>query len=75
MENAEKNKMAMLGLVILIILIILALFANVIADYETVVIKQNLSNRLMPPNAKNWLGTDEFGRDILQDLSMVQEYL
>ncbi|MBQ3437313.1 MAG: ABC transporter permease [Fusobacterium sp.] len=64
----RKNKMAMLGLVILIILIILALFANVIADYETVVIKQNLSNRLMPPNAKNWLGTDEFGRDIFARL-------
>lgn len=64
----KKNKMAMLGLIILVILILLALFANVIADYENVVIKQNLSNRLMPPNANNWLGTDEFGRDIFARL-------
>lgn len=63
-----KNKMAMLGLFILIILIILALFADVIADYETVVIKQNLANRLAPPNSENWLGTDEFGRDIFARL-------
>lgn len=63
-----KNKMAMLGLVILIILVVLALFADVISDYETVVIKQNLSNRLVPPNSENWLGTDEFGRDIFARL-------
>ncbi|MDO4690719.1 MAG: ABC transporter permease [Fusobacterium sp.] len=64
----SKNKMAMFGLFILILLIILAIFANVIADYETVVIKQNLSNRLTPPNSQNWLGTDEFGRDIFARL-------
>lgn len=64
----SKNKMAMLGLVILILLVLLAIFANVIADYETVVIKQNLANRLSPPNSQNWLGTDEFGRDIFARL-------
>lgn len=63
-----KNRMAMLGLIILIILVLLALFADVIADYETVVIKQNLSNRLAPPSSQNWLGTDEFGRDIFARL-------
>ncbi|MBS9776423.1 MAG: ABC transporter permease [Fusobacterium sp.] len=64
----SKNKMAMLGLVILVILILLALFADVIADYDAVVIKQNLSQRLMPPNSEHWLGTDEFGRDIFARL-------
>lgn len=63
-----KNKMAMLGLVILIILVFLALFANVIFDYNTVVIKQNLAERLQAPSAKHLLGTDEFGRDILARL-------
>lgn len=60
----SKNRMAMLGFTILIVLVLLAIFADVIADYDTVVIKQNLSERLMPPNGKHWLGTDEFGRDI-----------
>lgn len=63
-----KNKMAMVGLIILIILILLAVFADVIANYDTVVIKQNLSERLMAPNSKHWLGTDEFGRDIFARL-------
>ena len=64
----KKNKMAMLGLIILIILVLLALFADFIANYDTVVIKQNLAERLMPPNGKHWLGTDEFGRDIFARL-------
>ena len=40
----KKNKMALLGLVILCILVLLALFADVIANYDTVVIKQNLGS-------------------------------
>ena len=60
--------MAMLGLIILIILVILALFADFIANYDTIVIKQNLAERLMPPSGKHWLGTDEFGRDIFARL-------
>lgn len=64
----KKNKMALLGLGILIVLVLLALFADVIADYDTVVIKQNLGNRLKGPSAEHWLGTDEFGRDIFARL-------
>lgn len=64
----KKNKMALLGLVILVILFLLAIFADVIADYDTVVIKQNLANRLKGPSAEHWLGTDEFGRDIFARL-------
>ena len=64
----KKNKMALLGLVILCILVLLALFADVIANYDTVVIKQNLGSRLQGPSASHWLGTDEFGRDIFARL-------
>ena len=65
-KRLKKNKMALLGLFLLTILILLALFANVIADYETVVIKQNLAkgHRLAAPSAAHIFGTDEFGRDI-----------
>lgn len=64
----KKNKMALLGLVILCILVLLALFADIIANYDTVVIKQNLGSRLQGPSAAHWLGTDEFGRDIFARL-------
>ena len=67
-RRLKRNKMAVLGLVILIILVLLAVFANVIANYDNVVIKQNLSQRLQAPSAAHWLGTDEFGRDIFARL-------
>ncbi|MGL6169400.1 MAG: nickel transporter permease [Fusobacteriaceae bacterium] len=67
-RRLKKNKMAVLGLVIIVTMIIIAVFANVIADYDTVVIKQNLSERLQSPSMKHILGTDEFGRDIFARL-------
>ncbi|WP_263079825.1 ABC transporter permease [Endozoicomonas sp. Mp262] len=62
--HLKKNKMAMLGLFILSIVVFVAIFADYIADYDTVVIAQNLQDRLQGPSAQYWLGTDEFGRDI-----------
>lgn len=63
-QRLVKNKMAMLGLAILILLALCAIFADVIADYETKVVAQNIANRLKGPSAEHWFGTDEFGRDI-----------
>jgi peptide/nickel transport system permease protein len=56
--------MAMLGLVILVLLALSAIFADFIADYDSKVIAQNISERLQGPSAAHWFGTDEFGRDI-----------
>jgi len=63
-QRLVRNKMAMLGLAILLILIGLAVFAPVLFDYETMVVSQDLSIRLQGPSAAHWFGTDEFGRDI-----------
>lgn len=59
----RRNPLAMLGLVIILALFAMALFAPWIAPYSP--IEQNLDNRLMPPSALHWLGTDDLGRDIL----------
>ncbi|MGL4629026.1 nickel transporter permease [Cetobacterium sp.] len=67
-KNLKRNKMALFGLVILVIIVLLALFADQIANYDQVVIKQNLRMRLKPPSSAHWLGTDEFGRDIFARL-------
>lgn len=59
-----KNKAAMVGFVILLTIVLLAIFADVIADYDDVVIKQDLTNVLQSPSSEHILGTDEFGRDM-----------
>jgi peptide/nickel transport system permease protein len=59
----KKNKLAMVGLIILAFLVAVAVAAPIISDYE-VAIKQNIRNRLQPPNKENIFGTDQYGRDI-----------
>jgi len=63
-QRLARNKMAMVGLAILMVLVLCAIFADVIADYDTKVIAQDIGNRLKGPSAEHWFGTDEFGRDI-----------
>ena len=60
-----KNKTAVLGLAIFCVIVAVAIAAQWIADYDTVVIKINIAERLQPPGARHWFGTDELGRDIL----------
>jgi peptide/nickel transport system permease protein len=56
------NPLAVVGAAIVLALIVMALFAPWIATHSAT--GQNLSMRLMPPSAENWMGTDELGRDI-----------
>ncbi|MBQ6075683.1 MAG: ABC transporter permease [Lachnospiraceae bacterium] len=58
------NRLAVAGLIIITIFLLLALFANVIADYDTVAIASNPVDRFQGPSWKHLLGTDEMGRDI-----------
>lgn len=58
-----KNSLTMTGLVILTLLALTAIFQAQLAPYNP--IKLDLANRLAPPSAAHWLGTDNFGRDIL----------
>ncbi len=58
-----RNKLAVLGLFVMLALVVVAIFAPWIAPYHYAT--QNLVDAFEPPCAKYWLGTDEFGRDIL----------
>ena len=62
MNRFRKNKLAMVGLVILILLIFMAIFGPLISgyDYRT----NDLANKNLPPSAEHWFGTDELGRDV-----------
>lgn len=63
-RRLKKNKMALVGIAILLTFILAAIFADVIADYKTEVVKLNFKERLQEPSAKHWFGTDDLGRDI-----------
>lgn len=60
----RRNPLAVIGLAITITLILVAVFAPLLAPHDPVA--QDLGNRFVRPwSAGHWLGTDEFGRDIL----------
>ena len=61
--NFRSNRLAMLGLIILVLLALMAILAPYLAPYSPTA--QNLADRLQPPSARHWLGTDALGRDIL----------
>lgn len=58
-----RNKMAMTGLLLLILMITCAIFADTIAPYGYNDQNPQAANQF--PSAAHWLGTDDFGRDIL----------
>ncbi len=60
----SKNKMAMLGLFILLIVVFFAVFADVFADYEQEAIKQDVYSRYSEPGGEHLLGADAYGRDV-----------
>lgn len=60
----RKNRLAMGGLFLLLAMILIAVFAGLIADYDTMVIGQDQSIRLQTPSGDHWFGTDQFGRDV-----------
>lgn len=63
MRSFFKNRLAVVGLVVVAVFIFMALFADFIAPtpyYHSV-----LSESLMFPNFRHWMGTDAVGRDLL----------
>ena len=50
------------ALILVVLILLAAAFGEVIAPHPPR--KQNLANRLQPPSAAHWFGTDDYGRDI-----------
>ncbi len=63
-RRLTRNKTAVLGLIVVILLLGMAASVDLIYDYNTEVINQNIPNRLKAPSSEHWFGTDEMGRDI-----------
>ena len=61
-RRLRRNRMAMLGLVLLLLIVFSAIFAPQIAKYE--INDQDFSRRFVAPCKEYLFGTDSYGRDI-----------
>lgn len=57
-----RNKLALMGLVMITIVFLTAIFAPIIATHPPRA--QDLTITLQSPSSEHWLGTDELGRDV-----------
>src|SRR5690625_3799189 len=62
LKQLSKNRFALVGLFIIIFFILLGIFAPLLTSYGYE--EQVLTDRLLPPSAEHWFGTDDLGRDI-----------
>src|SRR5437762_5831440 len=58
-----RSRTGLLGAVVLLIVVAAAVFAAWIAPYSPT--RQDFRVERQPPSAQHWMGTDEFGRDVL----------
>jgi len=62
-RNFRKSKIAVVGMAIVLFFILVAFLAPWLAPEG--INDQSPADRLQPPSSAHWLGTDDFGRDIL----------
>ncbi|WP_137723078.1 ABC transporter permease [Prescottella subtropica] len=62
----RNRPVTVLAGVFVLALILTALFAPLLAPYDPYA--QDVVNRLQPPSSAHWLGTDDYGRDVLSRL-------
>lgn len=58
-----RNKMATVGFIIVCLLVFVAFFAPILSPHDPY--RVALDEQLLPPSTTYWLGTDNFGRDLL----------
>lgn len=61
-RRLRKNKLAMLGLILISLLIIMAIIGPHLNGYTYY--QQDFSKKNLPPNSEHWFGTDSSGRDL-----------
>jgi peptide/nickel transport system permease protein len=66
-RSFARNRLAMLGLAIVLLLVLAAVFAPLLAPYSPTA-GDLRGSRLLPPSSTHWFGTDDQGRDILSRL-------
>ncbi len=66
LRRLAENKLALTGGIVFLLLCLMAIFAPLLAPYDYLAIDP--PNQFLRPCAEHWLGTDQYGRDILSRL-------
>ncbi len=61
-DRLVKNKLAVIGLVMVVVLFLAAIFGPYLTPYDF--LSQNLDDRNLPMSWAHWFGTDDLGRDV-----------
>src|SRR4051812_9602163 len=62
LHRLRRNPAVVTGAAVFVIMLVAALAAGIVATHDPT--RLDPVNRLRPPSGKNFLGTDEFGRDV-----------
>jgi oligopeptide/dipeptide ABC transporter ATP-binding protein len=67
-KKFSRNRMAVVGLVLLVTIVLIAVFAEQIAPYD-ISTSENITSRdiYKPPSAQHWFGTDDAGKDVFSN--------
>jgi len=68
LQRFLRHRLAIVGVIVLTIMIVGTAFAPMLSPHPHT--QLNLRNRLSPPSAQHWLGTDGTGRDTMARLLM-----
>ncbi len=68
-QSLERNRMGLVGLIMLVIAVGMAVFGPWIAPYNPKqAVKVSIDSIYAPPSPQHWLGTDDAGKDVLSNL-------
>lgn len=71
LDNLKRDKLALIGVVVLVIFLIIGVFSESIAPYdpgERHYNEEGKIRRLEPPSKEHWFGTTDIGRDIFSQV-------
>ena len=72
LKKLFRRRIVLVAAIVLLIVVLVALAANVVTSYDPN--DTAVSQRLSPPTAAHWLGTDELGRDLLSRIAFGGRY-
>lgn len=63
-----RHRSAQMGMALILFFVLVAVLAPIVYPYDATT-DSNPANRLQPPSAQHWFGTDSLGRDVLVRLA------